>query len=285
LYLSNILADVSRTKIQTLIKSSNVLINNKPCKPSSVVCTDDKILCDLTDIEEIKIEPENIHIDVIYEDENLAIVNKPSGMLTHPTSTEKTGTLVNALLFKYGENLSNLNGEYRRGIVHRLDRNTSGLLIVTKNNDAHSKIANMIKEREIEKHYLTIVKGLMTEDVTINQPIGRSKAHPNKMMVTADGKPSLTVVKILEQFKENTLLDVDLKTGRTHQIRVHLSHIGHPVFNDTLYGFGKMKIKTEEQALQSYKLKFINPFSDKLVDVEIEPDEKIRKILEYLRLK
>ena len=136
----------------------------------------------------------------------------------------------------------------------------------------------MIKDRTIEKHYRAIVKGLLTEDRIINEPIGRNKSQPNKMCVTPDGKPSLTEVHILKQFDDATYLDVNLKTGRTHQIRVHLSYINHPVYNDTLYGFGKMKIKTEEQVLQSYKLKFINPFNNQLIDIEIEPDEKINKV-------
>ena len=241
--------------------------------------------CDLSDITQIQILPENIPIDIVYEDENIAIVNKPSGMLTHPTSKERKNTLVNALLWKYGENLSDINGEYRRGIIHRLDRNTSGLLIVAKNNNAHTKIAEMIKARNIEKRYLAIVKGILNSNIIINEPIGRSKTQPNKMMVRPDGKPSLTEVTIIEQLNDATYLDVNLKTGRTHQIRVHLAHIGHPIFNDTLYGFGKMKIKTEEQILQSYKLRFENPFNGKLIDIEIKPDEKIKKILQYLNNK
>ena len=283
-YLSDMLESYSRTKIQELIKSKNVLVNGKPCKPSLTVHIDDEIICDITDLE-TPILPENIDIQVVWEDENFAIVNKPSGMLTHPTSKDKTGTLVNALMFKYGDNLSDLNGDFRKGIVHRLDRYTSGLLIIAKNNDAHEKIAKMIKDREIEKRYRTIVKGRLTENVIINEPIGRSKTNPNKMCVTPDGKPSLTEVSLIEQFDDATYLDVNLKTGRTHQIRVHLSHINHPVFNDTLYGFGKMKIKTDEQVLQSYKIKFINPFNNQLVEAEIEPDEKLTKVLNYLRQK
>lgn len=282
LYLSGLFENVSRTKIQNLIKYNKVLINDNLCKSSQIVNTDDRVVCDLSDIQQLKIEPEKIDIDVILEDENFAIVNKPSGMLTHPTSKERNGTLANALLGIYGDNLSDVNGDYRRGIVHRLDRNTSGLLIIAKNNDAHNKIAEMIKNRSIEKRYLTIVRGVLDEDIVINQPIGRNKVHPNKMMVTPDGKPSLTEVKILKQFDNATYLDINLKTGRTHQIRVHLAYAGHPVFNDTLYGFGKMKIKTEEQVLQSYKLKFNNPFDGKLIDVEIEPDDKIKKVLQYL---
>jgi len=281
-YLSGLFDNLSRTKIQTLIKEKLVLVNGNICKPSYVVHADDEIHCQFDNIETQRIEPEAIPLDVIYEDENFSIINKPSGMLTHPTSKEKSGTLVNALIYKYGENLSDLNGSYRRGIVHRLDRNTSGLLIIAKNNIAHQKFADMIKSRQIEKHYRAIVKGVINENIIINEPIGRNKSQPNKMCVTPDGKPSLTEVNIIEQFDDATYLDINLKTGRTHQIRVHLSHINHPVYNDTLYGFGKMKIKTDEQVLQSYRLKFINPFNNNLVDVKIEPGEKIKKVLMYL---
>lgn len=283
-YLANILDDVSRSKIQNIIKSKNIFVNDKTCKPSQTLKPDDIITFEDSVFEEIKIEPENIPIDIVYENENFAIINKPSGMLTHPTSTQKKGTLVNALLSKY-TTLSDLNGQFRQGIIHRLDKNTSGLIIIAKNNIAHEKLAQMIKNREIEKHYRTIVKGVITENLSINEPIGRNKTNPTKMAVVPDGKPSLTEISIIKSFDSATYLDVNLKTGRTHQIRVHLSHIGHPVFNDTLYGFGKQKIKTEEQVLQSYKLKFISPFDNKLIDIEIEPDDKIIKILNYLENK
>lgn len=284
-YLASVLEDVSRTKIQNAIKSKQILINDTTCKPSQILKTDDIITFEDSVFDEICIEPENIEINIIYESENFAIINKPSGMLTHPTSTQKTGTLVNALLYKYKDSLSTINGSFRPGIIHRLDKNTSGLLIIAKNNTAHEKLAQMIKDREIEKRYRAIVKGVIQEDKTINEPIGRSKTNPTKMAVVSDGKPSLTEVSIIQRFADTTYIDVNLKTGRTHQIRVHLSHIGHPVFNDTLYGFGKQKIKTEEQVLQSYKLKFINPFDNKPIEVEIEPDEKIKKVLKYLENK
>ena len=281
-YLTGIFKEYSRTKLQSLIKSDKVLVNGKSAKSSLILNIDDEIEC-LSFEKENEILPENIELDIIYETDNYAVVNKPSGMLTHPTSIEKTGTLVNALLYKYGENLSDLNGEYRRGIIHRLDRNTSGLLIIAKNNTAHEKFAEMIKNRLIEKHYRTIVKGNVKEDTTINAPIARSKSNPAKMCVDKSGKESITKISIIEQFDGFTYLDVNLITGRTHQIRTHLSHIGHPVFNDTMYGFGKMKIKTEEQVLQSYKLKFNDPYTDETVNIQIEPDEKIKKVLDYIK--
>lgn len=214
----------------------------------------------------------------------MLVVNKPSGMLTHPTAIETSGTLVNALLYRYGENLSDINGEFRRGIIHRLDRNTSGLLMIAKNNKTHEFLVEEMKNGRMIKKYLAVVKGIVVEDeFTINKPIGRNPKQPHKMGVFEGGKESISVVKVLERLEDATLVEVRLITGRTHQIRVHMSSIGHPVFNDTLYGFGKMKIKTEEQVLQSYKLSFPHPFDGELVSLEIPPDDKITKVLNALR--
>ena len=213
----------------------------------------------------------------------MLVVNKPSGMLTHPTAIETTGTLVNALLYKYENNLSDINGDFRRGIIHRLDRNTSGLLMIAKNNEAHKYLVEKMKQREIEKKYLALVKGIIEEDnFTINKPIGRNPKQPHKMCVLEGGKESISEIRVLERFKTATLVEIKLITGRTHQIRVHMASIGHPVYNDTLYGFGKMKIKTEEQVLQSYKLKFPKPFDNEIISLEIPKDEKICKVLEVL---
>lgn len=283
-FLSEITPDVSRSKIQSLIKNGGVKLNDEAKKPSYQIKENDKIEFELPQDEEIKIEPQNIPLEIVYEDENMLVVNKPSGMLTHPTAIERENTLVNALLYHFGDNLSDINGVFRRGILHRLDRNTSGLLMIAKNNKAHEFLANQIKEHTITKKYRAVVKGVVEKDeFEIDSPIGRNPNQPHKMAVREDGKPSKTIVKILERFKDATYLELTLVTGRTHQIRVHMKSINHPVYNDTLYGAGQGKVKTEEQVLQSYYLRFTKPFEDEIIELEIEPDDKIQKVLKYLR--
>jgi len=283
-YLTEITDNVSRSKIQNLIKSGIVKVNGQIKKSSYLLKEDDTIEYTLPDDNILKVEPENIPLCVVYEDENMLVVNKPSGMLTHPTSTEMNGTLVNALLYKYGNNLSDINGAMRYGIVHRLDRNTSGLLMVAKNNKTHEYLADHIKEHKIVKKYRAVAKGVIeTDEFEINEPIARNPSQPNKMTVSAEGKPSKTLVKVLERFKEYTYVELTLITGRTHQIRVHLSHIKHPIMNDTMYGAGMSKVKTQEQVLQSFYLRFTKPFGSEIIEVEIQPDEKLEKVLKYLR--
>lgn len=283
-FLSEMTPDLSRSKIQSFIKSGYIKVNNTAKKASYILKENDKIDFEIPEQETLNIKPQNIPLEIIYEDENMLVVNKPSGMLTHPTTIERENTLVNALLYKYGENLSDVNGEFRRGILHRLDRNTSGLLMVAKNNKAHEFLANQIKNHTITKKYRAIVKGVIDKnEFEINEPIGRNPKQPHKMMISTDGKQSKTLVKVIERFKDATYIELTLITGRTHQIRAHMSYIKHPVFNDTLYGAGQSKVKTEEQVLQSYFLRFTKPFGDEIIELQIEPDEKIKKVLNYLR--
>lgn len=286
-YLSDLFESFSRSQLQKLIKDGDVLINSEIKKPSYKIRLGDEVKIAIEETvngkQGTEILGQNIPLEIVWEDENMAVINKPSGMLTHPTSLETENTLVNALLYKYGENLSDINGHFRRGILHRLDRNTSGLLMIAKNNKTHEFLAGQIKERTITKKYLAIVKGVIKQDSgVIDFPIGRNPRQPSKMAVVEDGKPSITEFKVLKRFKDATYLELDLKTGRTHQIRVHLSHIHHPIVNDSLYGGGGFKAKTEEQVLQSYKLSFTKPFKNDIIELELEPDEKIRKVLKYL---
>lgn len=283
-YLAELMPDISRSKLQKEIKEENILVNGAGVKASYKLRADDVITIEKPNIELPQPQAEEIPISIIWEDENMAVINKPSGILTHPTNLEMSGTLVNALLNKYGENLSDINGEMRRGIVHRLDRNTSGLIMIAKNNKTHEFLVNEMKNKNFVKKYHAIVKGVIDKDeFEIDSPIGRNPNQPHKQCITSEGKESLTIVKVLERFEDATFLELTLITGRTHQIRVHLASIGHPVYNDTLYGFGKMKIKTEEQVLQSYKLEFTKPFTTERIQLEIPPDEKIEKVLKSLR--
>ena len=285
-FLSRLYDGISRSKIQSAIKDGRVTINGEVKKPSYTLKIDDRIEFEnLTPEKVIELEPQNIPLEVIWEDENMAVINKPSGMLTHPTFIETKDTLVNALLYKYGDNLSDTNGEFRRGIVHRLDRNTSGLLMVAKNNKTHEYLANMIKDHNLTKKYHAVLKGFYPkENDIISEPIGRNNVNPKKMAVRPDGRPSLTKLKVLEHFgNEATYVELELVTGRTHQIRVHTSYKNHPVYNDTLYGAGEGKVKTQEQVLQSFYLKFAKPFSSEIIELEIEPDEKLKKVLNYFK--
>lgn len=285
-YLAKITPNKSRSKIQAEIKKGLVLVNKKTVKPSYLLKENDDIEISEEFCKEEDCIPkaEKIDIEVVWEDDNMAIINKPSGMLTHPTVNEMSGTLVNALLNKYGENLSDINGEMRRGIVHRLDRNTSGLIMVAKNNKTHEFLVNEMKEKRFSKKYLAIVRGIVEEDsFEISTPIGRHLTQPHKQCVRTDGKESLTIVNVLERFDNATFIELTLVTGRTHQIRVHLSSIGHPVFNDSLYGFGKAKIKTDEQVLQSYKLEFTKPFTNERIEITIPYDNDLERVLAYLK--
>ncbi len=284
-YLAELYDGVSRSKVQNAIKTGKVTVNGGEKKPSYVLKEGDRIEFEsLVEDKLLKIEPENISLEVVWEDENMAVVNKPSGMLTHPTPLETSGTLVNALLFKFGENLSDLNGEFRRGIVHRLDRNTSGLLMIAKNNKTHEYLADMIREHNLTKKYHAVLKGDYPRDLDIiEEPISRHKNQPHKMAVNPDGKPSRTELKVLERFGEATYVELNLVTGRTHQIRVHTSYKKHPVYNDTLYGAGVGKVKTDEQVLQSFYLRFAKPFSAEIIELSLGPDKKLAKVLTYFR--
>lgn len=277
--------EYSRSKIQKFIKEELIRLNGKKAKVATVLKEGDEVLF-YKPPEKIIIEPQNIELDIRYEDEDMLVVNKPKNMLTHPTSSEKKDTLVNALLYKFGDNLSHINGDMRPGIVHRLDRNTSGLLMIAKNDEAHILLAEKIKQKTAKRNYLAVVTGnLEFDEKTINAPIGRNFSNPAQMTVIEGGKPSVTHVKVLERFKGYTYIELELETGRTHQIRVHLKHIGHPIVGDSLYGGGRINVKTTEQVLQAYRLTF-NRLSDNIITtITLEPDDDIKRVLNYLRSK
>lgn len=284
-YLSGLEEISSRSFAQNLIDKNQVLVNGRKEKASYKTRENDEISIILSDESSFIIEPENIPLDIIYEDKSMLVINKPKNMLSHPVPEETKGTLVNALLFKYGyEGLSDLGGLMRPGIVHRLDRNTSGLLMIAKNNEAHEFLQQQIKDKTALRQYVSIVKGIFKEkEGEINLPIERSRKHPEKMEVQEGGKPSITKYRVLEEFKDYSYIELTLLTGRTHQIRVHMSYIGHPVINDSLYNKEKFKVKTQEQVLCAYKLQFASMCNDDIINLEIEPDEDVKKVLRYLR--
>ena len=278
-YLSEKL-ELSRSKVQKLIKDDKVIVNGKVASNSYSVKLDDEIVVNDKLDYSINVEAEDIPLNIIYEDDDLLIINKESGMVVHPAPGHYTGTLVNALLYRY----KNLAGDkFRPGIVHRLDKDTSGLMIVAKTEEMLEKISLMISKKEVERKYLAIVDGLIKHDTgEIDAPIGRDRNNRQKMAVTdVNAKKAITHFKVLERFNNNTLLECILDTGRTHQIRVHLSYIGYPVSNDPLYGKGKCS--EFGQMLHSYSIKFRHPRTGKEIKYEVDPPKEFEEKLELLR--
>ena len=270
-YLSEKNEDLSRVTIQRLIQEEEILVNGKKTKASYKVRKNDEITLEEEEPKEIELKAQDIPIEVVYEDKDIIVVNKPKGLVVHPANGNPDGTLVNAIMAICKDSLSGIGGEIRPGIVHRLDKDTSGLLIVAKNDKAHINMSEQIKNHEVEKTYIALVKGIVKEnEATINMPIGRSPKDRKKMAVVKTGKEAITHFKVLDRFyKENcTLLEVKIETGRTHQIRVHLSQIGYPVVGDTTYSSGKNKWNIKGQCLHAKSLKFKHPITGKEMFLE-----------------
>ena len=271
--------ELSRSKIQKLIKEDLVTVNGKNVNGSYQVKLNDEIEVNDDLDYEMKVEPENIPLDIVYEDDDLLVINKPSGMVVHPAAGHYTGTLVNALLYHF--NIESKD-KIRPGIVHRLDKDTSGVMLVAKNEWTHERLSDMISKKEVKRHYLAIVNGLIKHDTgTIDAPIGRDPNNRQQMTVTdINAKDAITHFRVLKQYKENTLLECILETGRTHQIRVHLAYIGHPVNNDPTYC--KKKATDFGQMLHSKYIEFIHPRTNKLlsftVDAPKEFQDKINEL-------
>lgn len=279
--------DLTRTMLQKLILEGKILVNGKAEKASYKTKENDVIEIPETIIpKEIELKAEDIPIDIIYEDEDIIVVNKPKGMVVHPANGNPDGTLVNALMSICKDSLSGIGGEIRPGIVHRIDKDTSGLLIVAKNDKAHLCLSEQIKNREITKKYVALVRGVIKEnDATIDMPIGRSTKDRKKMAVRKDGKKAVTHFKVLQRFNGYSYLDIKIDTGRTHQIRVHLSEIGYPIVGDTVYSNGKNPFGVEGQMLHAKSLDFKHPITKEQMHLEAPLPEYFENVLKNLENK
>ena len=277
--------DISRVTVQRLIKEGNVLVNNKEVKASYKTKIDDEISVEEEKPKEIEIKAQNIPIPILYEDNDIIVVNKPKGMVVHPANGNLDGTLVNAVMAICKDSLSGIGGEIRPGIVHRLDKDTSGVIIVAKNDKAHINLSEQIKNHQVEKTYIALVRGVVKENqATIDMPISRSTKDRKKMAVNKNGKRAVTHFIVLKRFpKDNcTLLQVKIETGRTHQIRVHMAEIGHPLIGDTVYSSGKNPWGIEGQCLHAKSLKFKHPITEKEMYIEAPLPEYFLNLINKL---
>ena len=279
-FLAENLEDMSRSYIQSLIKDEKVLVNSSSCKAKYNVKCGDVIEIDIPELTEPEIVAENIPLDIVYEDSDLIVVNKPKGMVVHPAAGHLSGTLVNALMYHCKDDLSGINGVLRPGIVHRIDMNTTGLLLVCKNDYSHNFIAEQLKEHSITRKYHAIVRGcLKNDEYTINKPIGRSKSDRKKMAVVTDGKHAVTHVKVLSRTDKFSYIECELETGRTHQIRVHMASLGYPILGDNIYGNNKDDLKFEGQTLHAKILGFIHPKTKAYMEFDSELPQYFKEFI------
>ena len=283
-YISSKIPEISRMTVKRLLEENKILVNKKVQKASYKVQKGDSIEVEIDKPKEIELKAQDIPIEIIYEDDDIIVVNKPKGLVVHPANGNPDGTLVNAIMAICKDSLSGIGGEIRPGIVHRLDKDTSGLLIVAKNDIAHINMSNQIKNREVKKTYIALVRGTVPEnEATINMPIGRSTKDRKKMAVTRNGKEAITHFKVLERYNTQkgtyTLLQIKIDTGRTHQIRVHMSEIGHPVIGDKVYSNGKNEFGVEGQCLHAKILEFKHPVTGKQMHLEAPLPQYFQDIL------
>lgn len=276
-------SELTRSRVQQLIDEKQVRVNDKETKCNYKVKSNDEITLFIPDSTELKVEPQDIPLDIVYEDDDVIVINKPRGMVVHPAAGNLKDTLVNALLF-HCKDLSGINGVMRPGIVHRIDKDTSGLIIVAKNDKAHLSLSEQLQKKEVSRKYLALVHGVIEEEYgTIDAPIGRDQKDRKRMAVTAiNSKHAVTHFRVLERFKDYTLVECILETGRTHQIRVHMAYIKHPIVGDETYAYRKT-MSTGGQLLHAYELRFVHPTSGKEIVVNAEMPEIFKKVLEDLR--
>lgn len=283
LFLCKYFPDKSRNYIQNLIEDELVKVNGKVKKSNYKVRNKDNIIITFLEPVQMNIKAEDIPIDVLYEDKDLIVVNKPQGMIVHPAAGVYNGTLVNALL-NHCSDLSGINGVMRPGIVHRIDKDTSGILVVAKNDNSHNKLAMQLKDHSMTREYVALVEEVIKEEKgTVDRPIARHPKDKIKMAVVHDGKRAITHYEVLERFKNNTLIKCVLETGRTHQIRVHMSYIGHPLVGDPVYGYKKQRFNLNGQLLHAKKLGFIHPSTGKYMEFETEVPDYFKRIIKVLK--
>ena len=276
--------NLSRSMIQKLIQSANILVNGSVQKESYKVKMNDIITINIPLAKESELLKQNIPLNIIYEDDDILVINKEKGMVVHPGNGNPDGTLVNAIMAHCGDSLSGIGGEKRPGIVHRLDKDTSGLIIVAKNDKAHINLTNQIKNREVKKIYIALVRGIIAEnEATINMPISRDPKDRIKMAVNKNGKEAITHFKVLERYKRYTLIELKIDTGRTHQIRVHMSHIGFPVVGDEVYSNGKNEFGIKGQMLHAKSLDFLHPITNKKMHFEAPVPEYFEDVIKKCR--
>ncbi|MBQ6488915.1 MAG: RluA family pseudouridine synthase [Solobacterium sp.] len=281
-YLSDV-SDLSRSRVQALVKEGMITVNGKPVKSSYAVCAGDIIEADVPEDQPLDLQPENIPLDILYEDEDVIVINKPKGMIVHPASGIYTGTLVNALLY-HCKDLSGINGVIRPGIVHRIDKDTTGCIVACKNDFAHTAIASQLESKTCRRDYLAVVMGnIVHDDGLIDAPIGRDPADRQKMKVTDKAsREARTHFHVLKRFKNSTYVECRLDTGRTHQIRVHMKYINHPVMGDLKYGKPCRYMDTQGQVLHAHRLTFVHPRTNETMVFEAPLPEYFQKLLTIL---
>ena len=285
-FLTDSLEDITRNRVQKLIDDNQILVNDKVIKANYKIRENDIINITIPDAVEIDIKAEDIPLDIIYEDEDLLVINKPKGMVVHPAPGHYTGTLVNAIMYHCKDNLSGINGELRPGIVHRIDMDTTGLLVICKNDYAHNFLAEQLKEHSITRKYHAIVyNSVKDDDGTVNAPLGRNPSNRKKMAIVKDGRDAVTHYHVIERFKNFSYIECQLETGRTHQIRVHMTSINHPLLGDALYGPKTSNFNLQGQTLHAKVLGFIHPRTKEYMEFEVPLPEYFEKLINILKNK